>query len=296
MNQISFILSLKEICQLSIIDNKSVSDDILRGLRAATSSNKIKARIDLVLKGYDSIDLNELTYAKCKKITEDPNCPSDILLSAYEKWRGHGDEGDFGSIGCQVAKHPNANRRLLDILKDSEYWRVRDSVAENRNAHPDILIHLLKNDEDCDVVRTLINNPATPVQAIIDELRQSKRAQHNLMDEVLLECEWLPAEVLDDAIQDGSSDEAIWTVIDNPSTAIETLVWIRDNPNGTSLHRSQKGIGKSGSGFRDDAAGAIEERLKACPSLKSDVERFEAQAQLGIRPSVGSIDLSKIDI
>lgn len=286
MNEISFILSLKEICQLSIIDNKSVSDDMLRELRASTSSNKIKARIDLVLKEYDSINLDELTYAKCEKIIKDPNCPSDALLSIYEKWRGHGYEGDSGSISMQVslqvAKHPNAPHHLLDILKDSEYWKVRDCVAENKNAHPDVLIHLLKNDEDSDVVRTLINNPATPVQAIIDELRHSKRTQDNLMDEVLLECEWLPAEVLDDAIHDGSSRDAIWTVIDNPSTAIETLVWIN--------------VSWPESDFRDGAAEVIEERLKACPSLKSDVERFEAQAQLGIRPSVDSINLSKIDI
>lgn len=277
MNDALFISKLKLTCQLSIIDNRSVSEEILRELMSISNSSKVKTRISIVLGEIENVKISELTFNQCFRLVKKRDCSDRILEEAYKYWKGrHGEDHELIQ---EIARHLNTPTHILsELIVDWDNWRIRQAAAGNPNTLTADLEVCLKNDDDTDVLLAAVCNPSTPIEAIV------ALSMHEDPDRrwVAASSPNLPAVELDRLVDDESGD-VYEQAIENPNLAIETKVWI-----------VYSGKFEDTNSFlvEDD----IENLIKKNPEMRSRVEELKAMVELGVRPTLESINLDEINI
>jgi hypothetical protein len=279
MNEALFISKLKLTCQLSIIDNRSVSEEILKELMSISNSSKVKSRIGIVLGELENVAVSELTFNQCLRLVKRSNCPSGILEEAYKQWEGkHGEDYELMRI---IGGHLNTPTYILSQIIVSYNWSNREITARNPNTPSADLEKCLEVDDDLDVLTAAAKNPSTPIEAII-ALSKSEDPDRRWAAACSPR---LPARFLDGLVDDESED-IFHQVLDNPNLAMESMVWALYSGRHLSripdhlLSQTRKRL----------------ERIEAEPGMRSQVESLKAAAELGIRPSIELINLNEINI
>lgn len=277
MNEALFISTLKLTCQLSIIDNRSVSNEVLRELMGISNSPKVKSRISLVLGEVENLKISELTFNQCLKLVKRRDCPDCMLEEAYKYWKGnHGQDYELME---EIGRHSNTPTYILsEMIVDWDNWKIRQAAAGNPNTLPADLEGCLKNDDDSDVLIAAACNPSTPIEAIV-ALSMHADSEYRY---AAAHSPKLPAIELDRLVDD-ECDYVYERAIENPNLAIETKVWIV---------YSSKYEDTNWVNIRYE----IENLIKENPEMRSRVEELKAMVELGVRPVIESINLDEINI
>jgi hypothetical protein len=111
-----------------------------------------------VLEELNKPDVTNLSLEERKKLTENPNTPSETLaiLARDKKW----------NVRCGVAANPNTSPETLALLAKDDTSNIRKYVAKNLNAPPETLTRLA-SDKNSYVRFNVSQNPNTTPEALI---------------------------------------------------------------------------------------------------------------------------------
>ena len=289
MNEVLFISKLKLACQLSLIDNRSVSNEILRELMSMTDSEKVKSRISIMLGEFENVKVCELTFNQCLNLVKRKSCPSNILEDAYKYWpHKHGNDHELMKV---IAAHLNTPTYILSkMIVDRDNWRVRDAAAGNPNTLSADLEGCLENDDDTDVLKSAANNPSMPIEALVE----SSKSDNEDRRWAVATSSRLPSIELDRLVDD-EYEVVFDAVIENSNLAMETIIWLLYS----DVHKYHVELESPYSEQKEIAnflRSTLRSMIKKNPELKSRAEELESMATLGVRSYLKPADLSELDL